>query len=78
MPGWAWQTLPVEGGDAFILGISQHSHLFKAGWLRKVHAEQLHCSPSPSESPEPDKPWTGGAGGMAFILGGKGGGGAET
>lgn len=49
--------------------------MFKAGWLRKVHAEQFHCSPSPSESPDPDVGgWTGGAGGMAWILGGNGGG----
>lgn len=78
LPGWVWLTLPVDGGEELILGISQHSHLFKAGWFRRVQAEQLHCSPSPSESPDPVGGCWGGAGGMAWIRGGKGGGGAET
>lgn len=65
------------GDPTFIRGISQHSHLFRAGWLRNVQAEQLHCSPSASESPEFTIGWLGGAGGIWFtaeIRGGRGGG----
>ena len=60
--------------DAVIRGISQHSHLFNAGWFKKVHAEQFHCSPSPSESPDPMIGCRGGGGGTWDILGGRGGG----
>ena len=60
--------------DAVIRGISQHSHLFNAGWFRNVHAEQFHCSPSPSESPDPMIGCRGGGGGTWDILGGRGGG----
>lgn len=56
----------MEGGEAFILGISQHSHLFRAGWLRNVQAEQFQGSPSPSES---CSGWGGGAGGTRAVVG---------
>lgn len=60
------EGLPVEGGEAFILGISQHSHLFRAGWFRNVQAEQFQGSPSPSES---CSGWGGGAGGTRAVVG---------
>ena len=66
--------LGLERLDVVILGISQHSHLFNAGWFKNVQAEQFHCSPSPSESPDPMMGCRGGGGGTWDILGGRGGG----
>ena len=51
------------GFGILMRGISHISHLFRAGRLRNVHAEQFHISPSPSESPDPVGGCGGGAGG---------------